>query len=308
MSAAPPPIPIPAACPALTGTSPGAWCRCHTCSHPTRLEPSSRKSSCSPWIPAGCQRLLLTRVGRSRGRGVPCQGSPSGQGGPIPENSPYLRPGRPDAPAGRAGRAARAGTAAPCSAPGRAGSAVARWGLPGGNGAGSACCRLPGEERSRARGHALHRESPREGDPRAPEWPGEGDPHTQRSLTRGNPAHREPPRIALLQVRLRSRPHRRAPTLARPAAAAPHTGSTAPRPHSPLARQSCKQRDGDERGPVRHPHSLFPFPRSHCPGAHEVGGNPRAGHGRTGGRRQQQQRGGGEESDGAHRAAHGRVP
>lgn len=77
MSAAPPPIPIPAGCPALTGTSPGARCRRHTCSQPARLEPSSRKSSCSPRIPAG-HRRLLTQVGRSRDRGSPSQGSPSG--------------------------------------------------------------------------------------------------------------------------------------------------------------------------------------------------------------------------------------
>lgn len=154
-----------------------------------------------------------------------------------------------------------------------------------------------------ARGIPAHRNRPATG------IPTHGDP-----LTKGNPAHREPPRTAPLRARLRPRPHRGAPAGARPATA-PHTGSTARRPHSPLARHSCKQRDGDQRGPGRHPRSPFFFPRSPFPNAHEVGGNPRAGHGRTDGRRRRQQHGGGggggggsKESDGAHRAAHGREP
>lgn len=52
-----PPSPSPSLSPterpALTGELPGARCRRHTCSQLARLEPSSRKLSCSPRSPAG---------------------------------------------------------------------------------------------------------------------------------------------------------------------------------------------------------------------------------------------------------------
>lgn len=300
---APPPIPITAACPALTGASPGAWCRCHTCSQPARLEPSSRKSSCSPWIPAG-HRRLLTRVGRSRSRGAPSQGSPSGTRGahpgaqPVPAAGTARRTRRQgwqgsEGWHSRAVLSARAGgvSGGPVGSPRRQRGRVSVLSAAGrGEEPCTGPCLAPGESSRRG--------SPRTGIARRG-----GSPHTE------IPLQRETPRTGNRPASPRSKSGSDlGPTAEPPPWPAPHSGNTAPRPHSPLARHSCKQRDRDQRGPARHPRSPFPFPRSHCPGAHEVGGNPRAGHGRAGGRRQQQQRGGGEESDGAHRAAHGRVP
>ena len=91
--------------------------------------------------------------------------------------------------------------------------------------------------------------------------PARGIPTHRDPLTKGNPAHREPPRIASLQVRLRSRPHRGAPTLARPAL----------REHSPAATLTVgpallqAKRQGSARPrpppPLPVPFSPFPLPR-----------------------------------------------
>lgn len=57
---------VPTVLPELTGELPGALRRCHTCSQPARLDPSSRKLSCSPRTSpssARNQRGVLTRVG-----------------------------------------------------------------------------------------------------------------------------------------------------------------------------------------------------------------------------------------------------
>lgn len=225
MSAAPPPIPIPAGCPALTGTSPGARCRRHTCSQPARLEPSSRKSSCSPRIPAG-HRRLLTQVGRSRDRGSPSQGSPSGTkpAHPRPQPVPAAGTARRTRRQGwqgsegwhsRAVLSARAGgvSGGPVGAPRRQRGRVSVLSAAG-----------RGEERSRARGHASHRESPREGDPRAPESPSDGDPHARGSSYKGEP---RAPGTA---------PHRPAPSPA-PTSAPPGSPRRGPPRHRPAHRE-----------------------------------------------------------------------
>lgn len=79
-------------------------------------------------------------------------------------------------------------------------------------------------ERSRARGHASHRESPREGDPRAPESPSDGDPHARGSSYKGEP---RAPGTA---------PHRPAPSPA-PTSAPPGSPRRGPPRHRPAHRE-----------------------------------------------------------------------
>lgn len=225
--------------PRLTSELPGARCRRHTCSQPARLEPSSRKLSCNPRTPPSSvrkRRGVLTRVG---GRVAPFPPHPQSRGARPSHPCPYLRRGGPGAPAGRAGRAARAGTAGPCSAPGRAASAGARArpGPAGGSGGGSACCRLAGVwggERAERGCRA----------PGVPPTAGTGSPGEG-----GNPGDREPRRPSGAG----SREQGEGPELA----ARPRSR---PRRYSPVARHSCKQRDGGERGAARRPPPRFPPP------------------------------------------------
>lgn len=164
---------------------------------------------------------------------------PQSRGARPSHPCPYLRRGGPGAPAGRAGRAARAGTAGPCSAPGRAASAGARAraGPAGGSGGGSACCRLAGVwggERAERGCRA----------PGVPPTAGTGSPGEG-----GNPGDREPRRPSGAG----SREQGEGPELA----ARPRSR---PRRYSPVARHSCKQRDGGERSAARRPPPRFPPP------------------------------------------------